>query len=71
MAMTATAPTIDRAIWVSIRTAAQKTGIPARTIRWWADDERIRVLQAGGPGAWRLVHLADLIALASGKGTRE
>ena len=46
--------------WVRIADAARVTGIPARTIRWWAARGRIPFVQIGGPRTWLLVYLPAL-----------
>ena len=46
--------------WVRIADAARVTGIPARTIRWWAARGRIPHVQIGGPRTWLLVYLPAL-----------
>lgn len=43
--------------WVRIGDAARATGIPVSTLRRWAKAGRIRSVQMGGDGTWRLVHL--------------
>ena len=46
--------------WIRISQAARVTGIPARTIRWWATRGRIPFAQIGGPRTWLLVYLPAL-----------
>lgn len=46
--------------WVRIADAARVTGIPARTIRWWAERRKIPFAQIGGPRTWLLVYLPAL-----------
>ena len=46
--------------WVRIADAARVTGIPARTIRWWAARGSIPYVQIGGPRTWLLVYLPAL-----------
>ena len=46
--------------WVRIADAARATGIPARTIRWWAERRKIPFAQIGGPRTWLLVYLPAL-----------
>jgi hypothetical protein len=46
--------------WVRIADAARATGIPARTIRWWAERRKIPFAQIGGPRTWLLVYLSAL-----------
>lgn len=48
--------------WASVGAAARATGLPARTIRRWAQEGRIASVQVGGRFTWHRVHLPSLLA---------
>jgi len=58
---------IDRKIWIGPRMAAERSGIPERTIRFWAETGRINSIQPGGNGTKLLIHFPKLIERLSPK----